>query len=144
MAGNWRNGNSVFTRFLGLYPLLLVGVLLVTVLALWVRRLDRWRLIDLQLGSSDCPVETWRPLVLELPAEGGYVFQGRGVPLLELGDTLASAYHTQVDKLLLIEASSARPYADFVQAADLARGAGVQVIGVPGPHGDRWCLTMFL
>ena len=69
------------------------------------------------------------PIVLELPAGGGYALNGRAVVAGELPSLLEEVYRERRAAVLFIRAAAARPYRDVIEAADVARGAGVQVIG---------------
>jgi biopolymer transport protein ExbD len=69
-------------------------------------------------------------LVLDLEADGGFVLDGRRIPAAALAGTLREIYARRPAKLLFIHASAERSYQDVIDAMDLARGAGVQVLAL--------------
>ena len=81
------------------------------------------------------PPESRRPLhagpqiVLEVAADGSYKINGAPVAGRELEARLAAVYRDRPVKLLFIRAAKERPYRDVIYVADVARRAGVQVIG---------------
>jgi biopolymer transport protein ExbD len=79
-------------------------------------------------------VETSRPvsspIVLELANGGGYRLNGQVIPLGQLSDQLAAVFRTRPVKILFLKTGSGRSYQEFIEAADLARGAGVMTIAV--------------
>jgi biopolymer transport protein ExbD len=74
-------------------------------------------------------------IVLELTADGGYAFNTQPVAKSQLDAKFHELYDNRPAKLLFIKAAPTRRYADVVEAMDIARGAGVQVIGfTPAEH----------
>lgn len=74
-------------------------------------------------------------IVLELTADGGYAINSEPVPLASLERRLREIFDVRPTKLMFIKTAGNRHYEDVIQAMDLARGAGVQVIGFT-PHQD--------
>ena len=70
------------------------------------------------------------PILLELDNGGGYQLNGQVIPLAQLSDQLAAVFRSRPEKILFIKTGPARSYQEFIQAADLARGAGVMTIAV--------------
>jgi biopolymer transport protein ExbD len=68
------------------------------------------------------------PILLELANGGGYRLNGQVIPLGQLPDQLAAVFRTRPVKILFLKTGSERSYQEFIQAADLARGAGVITI----------------
>jgi biopolymer transport protein ExbD len=68
------------------------------------------------------------PILLELANGGGYRLNGQVIPLGQLPDQLAAVFRTRPVKILFVKTGSERSYQEFIQAADLARGAGVMTI----------------
>jgi biopolymer transport protein TolR len=68
-------------------------------------------------------------IVLELKADGSYAINTQAVPFEQLDAKFHELYDNRPAKLLFIKAAPNRKYGDIVQAMDVARGAGVQVIG---------------
>jgi biopolymer transport protein ExbD len=75
-------------------------------------------------------------IVLELKADGSYAINTQPVALEQLDVKFHEYYDQRPAKLLFIKAAPNRKYADIVRVMDIARGAGVQVIGfTPPPAG---------
>ena len=68
-------------------------------------------------------------IVLELPDAGGYLINQQPVPVNQLDAQLHTIYDPRPAKLLFIKAGRNRIYQDVIDAMDVARGAGVQIIG---------------
>ena len=68
-------------------------------------------------------------IVLELPDNGGYLINQQPVPEGQLDAQLHTIYDPRPAKLLFIKAGRTRVYQDVIDAMDVARGAGVQIIG---------------
>jgi biopolymer transport protein ExbD len=68
-------------------------------------------------------------IVLELKDDGSYAINGQPVPKPQLDTQLHSIYDPRPAKLLFIKAGQNRIYQDVVEAMDIAKGAGVQIIG---------------
>jgi biopolymer transport protein ExbD len=68
-------------------------------------------------------------IVLDLPAAGGYRINGTGVSEPGLEARIHALYARRVQKVLLVHAAGERPYHDVIHAIDVARSAGVQIIG---------------
>jgi len=72
-------------------------------------------------------------IVLELRATGEYAINTKPVAPAELDAQLHAIYDQRPAKLMFIKAAPNRQYQDVVRAMDVARGAGVQVIGFVPP-----------
>src|ERR1700752_2350297 len=68
-------------------------------------------------------------IVLELADNGSYTINGQPVPKDQLDTQIHAIYDQRPAKLLFIKAGPNRIYQDVVEAMDVARGAGVQIIG---------------
>ena len=68
-------------------------------------------------------------IVLEVRADGSYAINGASVTGRDLEARLAGLYRDRPSKLLFIRAAKERTYREVIHAADVARRAGVQVIG---------------
>ena len=68
-------------------------------------------------------------IVLDLRADGSYAINTQVVPLEQLDAKFHELYDQRPAKLLFIKAAPNRKYGDIVRVMDIARGAGVQVIG---------------
>jgi len=68
-------------------------------------------------------------IVLELKADGSYAINTVIVPLEQLDAKFHELYDQRPAKLLFIKAAPNRKYGEIIRAMDVAKGAGVQVIG---------------
>ena len=68
-------------------------------------------------------------LVLELTEDGSYAVGGSETPLGALPDRLRELNGNGQRTLIFVRAAARRPYRDVVQAVDLARGAGFEIVG---------------
>ena len=80
-------------------------------------------------------------IVLELREDGSYAINGSLVGRQVLGRRLRELYLDRPVKLLFVQAAPGRRFEDVVEASDIAKGAGVRVIGLvpraePSPEGD--------
>ena len=75
-------------------------------------------------------------IVLELADDGGYAINGQPVPKDQLDTQIHAIFDPRPAKLLFIKAGSNRIYQDVVEAMDVARGAGVQIIGFTPQEAD--------
>jgi biopolymer transport protein TolR len=72
-------------------------------------------------------------IVLEQRSDRSYAVNGTTVAKADLGGRLAAVFEGRGSKLLYIRTAAGWKYGEVVEAADIARGAGVQVIGyMPG------------
>ena len=70
-------------------------------------------------------------IVLELDAEGGYAINQAPVPRAELGARLRGLYAGRPEKVLFVKGHPRVKYAAVIEAMDVARGSGVEVLGLP-------------
>ena len=73
-------------------------------------------------------------IVLEIAADGSYNINGQPVPKDQLDTQIHAIFDPRPAKLLFIKSAPNRRYGDIVHAMDIARGAGVQVIGFTPPE----------
>jgi biopolymer transport protein ExbD len=76
-------------------------------------------------------------IVLELDDKGGYAINGQPVPKDQLDTQIHAIFDPRPAKLLFIKAGVNRLYQDVVEAMDVARGAGVQIIGFTPEEATR-------
>ncbi len=74
-------------------------------------------------------------IVLELAPDGSYAINRQPVAFDQLDAKFHELYDQRPAKLLFIKAAPNRKYGDIVKAMDVARGAGVQVIGFTPAEG---------
>ena len=68
-------------------------------------------------------------IVLELRDDGTYAINGQDVPKDQLDTQIHAIYDARPVKLLFVKPGLNRIYSDVIDAMDVARGAGVLVIG---------------
>ena len=68
-------------------------------------------------------------IVLEIRDDGSYAVNGQPVPKDQLDAQIHSIYDSRPVKLLFVKPGLNRVYQDIIEAMDIARGAGVLVIG---------------
>jgi biopolymer transport protein ExbD len=73
--------------------------------------------------------QTSDQIVLELKADGSYAINTVIVPVEQLDAKFHELYDQRPAKLLFIKAAPNRKYGEIIRAMDVAKGAGVQVIG---------------
>ena len=112
----------------------MIDVLLV-LLVVFMLSMTVWRVIPVNVPPPQSTPSRPHapPIVLELRADHTYAINSSVVAHAELGARLAQIYRTRPDAALFIRSASDWRYGEVIEAADLARGAGVQVIGyMPG------------
>ncbi|HET7250190.1 MAG TPA: biopolymer transporter ExbD [Gemmatimonadales bacterium] len=72
-------------------------------------------------------------IVLELTAEGGYAINTKPYTKDQLAQALKDIFDQRVAKLMFIKTAPNRTYGEVIEAMDIAKGAGVQVIGFTPP-----------
>jgi biopolymer transport protein ExbD len=88
--------------------------------------------MDIQVPPQEQSQASTAPstqIVLEMKDDGSYSINGQPVPLNQLDTQLHAIYDQRPAKLLFIKAGPNRIYEDVVEAMDIARGAGIQIIG---------------
>ena len=73
--------------------------------------------------------ESSNQIVLELGDDGSYAINQQPVPKDQLDTQIHAIFDPRPAKLLFIKAGANRIYQDVIDAMDVARGAGVQIIG---------------
>lgn len=72
-------------------------------------------------------------IVMELGEDGSYSINSDTLPFGALDQRLHEIFDNRPAKLMFIKTARNRQYAEVVKAMDVARGAGVQVIGFTPP-----------
>ena len=68
-------------------------------------------------------------IVLEIAADGSYNINGQPVPKDQLDTQIHAIFDQRPAKLLFLKPAANRIYQEVIDAMDVARGAGIQVIG---------------
>jgi biopolymer transport protein ExbD len=110
----------------------MIDILLVLLIIFMITQPLSRMALDVQVPPQDTPATTKAPpsqIVLELSDDGGYAINGQPVPKNQLDTQIHAIYDARPAKLLFIKAGPNRIYQDVIEAMDVARGAGVQIIG---------------
>ena len=91
------------------------------------------RTIDVQLPdpTPTAPVADAPSIVLELDETGGYAINHSSFSRAELSARIHAIYDHRPDKVLFVKGSPKVKYAAVIDAMDVARGAGVKLLGLP-------------
>ena len=110
----------------------MIDVLLVLLIIFMAAIPSMRKSIDVQLPDRSAPPTEGTPsIVLEVDAAGAYAINGALVPHGELAARLHAIYDERPEKVLFVKGSGKLRYGDIVAAMDVARGAGVRVLGIP-------------
>ena len=110
----------------------MIDVLLVLLIIFMITQPLSRMALDVQVPPPEETQVTKQPpsqIVLELADDGSYTINGQPVPKDQLDTQIHAIYDQRPAKLLFIKAGTNRLYQDVVDAMDVARGAGVQIIG---------------
>lgn len=111
----------------------MIDILLVLLIIFMVSQPMSRMALDIQVAPPDTRTAQEsaanNQIVLELPDNGGYLINQQPVPVDQLDAQLHTIYDPRPAKLLFIKAGRERIYQDVIDAMDVARGAGVQIIG---------------
>jgi biopolymer transport protein TolR len=90
--------------------------------------------IDVQLPDptpSVVPANSSQQIVMEVGKNGDYQINKEVVPADRLAQRLHEIYDPRPEKIIFIKGAPDAKYQEIITAMDIARGAGVKVIGVP-------------
>jgi biopolymer transport protein ExbD len=111
----------------------MIDVLLVLLIIFMITQPLSRRAFDVQVPTQDQPRQRQQQqsnqIVLELRGDGSYAINNNPVTLAGLDQALHQIYDARPAKLLFIKSAPNRKYAEVIEVMDIARGAGVQVIG---------------
>jgi biopolymer transport protein ExbD len=123
-----------FTSEPNLTPM--IDVLLVLLIIFMVIVPTARKAIDVQLPDPNPAPVTATPnndqIVLEVQKDGTYLINKQPVPpgAAGLSGMLHKTFDTRPEKIMFVKGDPAAKYQEVIQAMDLARGAGVKVIGI--------------
>ncbi|MEO6525817.1 MAG: biopolymer transporter ExbD [Gemmatimonadaceae bacterium] len=110
----------------------MIDVLLVLLIIFMAAVPSRRLTIDAQLPDPRPVLSSGAPsIVLELDASGAYAINTAPVAHGDLAARLRSIYDGRPDKVLFVKGDGRVSYAAVIDAMDVARGAGVKVLGLP-------------
>ena len=117
---------GVLQSHINVIPMIDILLVLIVIFMLLQSRF----VLDVQLPAHNGqPGSGAAEIVLELGRDGSYAINGQPVALGDLARELQALYADRPRRLLFVKAARERSYQDVITAVDLARGAGVEVIG---------------
>ena len=119
----------------------MIDVLLVLLIIFMAAVPSMRKAIDVQLPDPT-PTQATTPqnssqIVLEVGPNDSYAINKQVVTKDNLATELKSIYEGRPDKIIFVKGDPAVKYQDVIWAMDVARGAGVKVIGVPPGGSDE-------
>ena len=113
----------------------MIDVLLVLLVIFIIAQPLLQRSIDIQLPvEKDEPTApSVPPIVLEMFPGGQYLLNKSPVPAALLSTRLLAVYSNRPDRVLFVKADGAVKYGEVITVMDVARGAGVEVLGAVLP-----------
>ena len=126
-------GNKGLENDINVTPM--IDVLLVLLIIFMAALPSMRKAIDLQLPDPTPAVApanaTSNQIVLEVQPGGVYSINTEKVDRTRLPIRLKEIYDPRPEKIIFVKGYPGVKYGDVIDAMDLARGAGVKVIGVP-------------
>jgi len=112
----------------------MIDVLLVLLIIFMAAVPSMRKSIDVQLPDpKPAPtVDGPASIVLEIAADGAYSINKSSVAHDALAARIHSIFDERPEKILFVKGDGHLRYADVVEAMDVARGAGIRVLGLPG------------
>ena len=118
----------------------MIDILLVLLIIFMITQPLSRMAMDVQVPPPEQTTTTQQAnnqIVLELGDDGSYAINGQPVPKDQLDTQIHAIFDPRPAKLLFIKAGANRLYQDVVEAMDVARGAGVQIIGFTPQEANR-------
>ncbi len=116
----------------------MIDILLVLLIIFMMQVPLTRKVMDLQVPPEEqveqAQLAESNQIVLELRDDGSYAINNEVVPKSRLDQRFHEIYDNRPAKLLFIMPGRTRKYQEVVEAMDIARGAGVQVIGLAPPR----------
>jgi biopolymer transport protein ExbD len=130
MAGGGGNVSGQVTSEPNVIPM--IDIMLVLLIIFMISQPLARQVLEIQVPPPETAAASNAPstqIVLELTADGGYSINTQPVPKDQLDTQIHAIYDNRPAKLLFIKSAPDRIFQEVIEAMDVARGAGVQVIG---------------
>ncbi|MDB4876349.1 MAG: Biopolymer transport protein ExbD/TolR [Gemmatimonadetes bacterium] len=113
----------------------MIDVLLVLLIIFMAVLPSMRKAIDIQLPDPNPTVApanaTSNQIVLEVKPGGQFSINTEAQTRDHLGARLKEIYQDRPEKIIFVKGSPGVPYGDVIFAMDVARGAGVKILGIP-------------
>ncbi len=110
----------------------MIDVMLVLLIIFMISQPLARQVLEVQVPPIETAQASSAPstqIVLDLTEDGGYSINTIVVPLDQLDTQIHAIYDNRPTKLMFIRAAPDRIFQEVIEAIDIARGAGVQVVG---------------
>ncbi len=107
---------------------LLVLLIIFMIVQLVVRPVVEIQIPPIETGSLSSAPST--QIVLELRDDGSYIINGTPYPKEGLDQAIHTIYDIRPAKLIFVKPGQNRLYGDIIEAIDIVKGAGVEVVGL--------------
>lgn len=119
----------------------MIDIMLVMLIIFMVSQPLSRMALDIQVPPQETaaarPAAASNQIVLELTADGGYAINTQPVPQDQLDTQIHAIFDNRPAKLMFVKSAPQRKYQEVIDAMDVARGAGVQVIGFTPAEANR-------
>jgi biopolymer transport protein TolR len=115
----------------------MIDVLLVLLVIFMVAQPMLQRSIDIQLPleSDQNAAQGIPPIILEVMRDGSYQLNTQPIPKNALAQRLAEVFAGRGDKVMFVKGFDELKFGDYMTTMDIAKGAGVEVLGTVLPTG---------
>ena len=126
-------GEGGLTNEINVTPMIDVLLVLLIIFMMAIPMLRK--AIDVQIPdptpTTAVPPSQSDQIVLQVLPDGKFKVNSEDVPAANLATFLKDLYEPRPDKIIFVKGDPKVKYQEVVHAMDLARGAGVKVIGIP-------------
>ena len=113
----------------------MIDIMLVLLIIFMIMQPMMRKAVDLQLPDPTPSVVTANQasdqIVLEVLEDGTFALNKEPLTKDNLSARLTEVYENRPDKIIFLKGEDTVMYQDVISAMDIARGAGVKVIGIP-------------